>query len=360
MSPPRSGRVRRARGLGGDARPQRGRAPRPDPRRPRPRAHAPGPARSRSSWWRTAPPTAPSSWPRACAPRPSRASGCSPSPMADYGEAMRAGILAAARRRRGRVRRRLLRRRPSSISSLPQLTRVGRSGHRGGVEAGARHPRHAAVAPAADHRRVRAWSCGVLFGLGVSDTHGMKAMRRETVEPIVRQCRFGTDLFDTEFVLRADRAGLAIAEVPVTVEERRPLAHADRPPRSPGTVFGLSGCASSSGATARTDGFARSRATHRYVGLPTAVGASDPGERGRRGRGRDHRGFGGDDPDLVVCFASPDFVGAMEDIAFALGNLLEPRVLLGMAGGRGRRGCPRGRGRSRRCRCSRRRCPTPR
>ena len=40
--------------------------------------------------------------------------------------------------------------------------------------------------------------------------------------------------------------------------------------------------------------------------------------------------FGGDDPDLVFCFASPDFVGAMEDIAFALGNLLEPRVLLGM------------------------------
>lgn len=60
------------------------------------------------------------------------------------------------------------------------------------------------------------------FGLGVSDTHGMKAMRREVVEPIVRRCRNGTDLFDTELVLRADRAGLVVAEVPVTVEERRP------------------------------------------------------------------------------------------------------------------------------------------
>ena len=39
--------------------------------------------------------------------------------------------------------------------------------------------------------------------------------------------------------------------------------------------------------------------------------------------------FGGDDPDLVVCFASPHFVGAMEDLAFALGNLLEPGVMLG-------------------------------
>jgi glycosyltransferase involved in cell wall biosynthesis len=60
------------------------------------------------------------------------------------------------------------------------------------------------------------------FGLTVSDTHGMKAMRREVVEPIVRRCRNGSDLFDTELVLRADRAGLGVAEVPVTVEERRP------------------------------------------------------------------------------------------------------------------------------------------
>jgi len=50
----------------------------------------------------------------------------------------------------------------------------------------------------------------------------MKAMRRATVEPIARRCRNGTDLFDTELVLRADRAGLVVTEVPVTVEERRP------------------------------------------------------------------------------------------------------------------------------------------
>jgi dolichyl-phosphate beta-glucosyltransferase len=60
------------------------------------------------------------------------------------------------------------------------------------------------------------------FGLHVSDTHGMKGMQRVTVEPIALRCRNGTDLFDTELVLRADRAGLEIAEVPVTVEERRP------------------------------------------------------------------------------------------------------------------------------------------
>jgi small ligand-binding sensory domain FIST len=40
--------------------------------------------------------------------------------------------------------------------------------------------------------------------------------------------------------------------------------------------------------------------------------------------------FGGDDPDLVVCFASPHFVGTMDDLAFALRNLLSPRAMIGM------------------------------
>src|SRR5581483_1536561 len=37
----------------------------------------------------------------------------------------------------------------------------------------------------------------------------------------------------------------------------------------------------------------------------------------------------GDDPDLVVCFASPHFVGAFEDVAGAMRQLLGPRVFLG-------------------------------
>jgi glycosyltransferase involved in cell wall biosynthesis len=60
------------------------------------------------------------------------------------------------------------------------------------------------------------------FGLRVSDTHGIKAMRREALVPVVDRCRFGTDLFDTEVVLRAERAGLRVAEVPVFVRESRP------------------------------------------------------------------------------------------------------------------------------------------
>jgi glycosyltransferase AglD len=60
------------------------------------------------------------------------------------------------------------------------------------------------------------------FSLSVSETHGMKAMRRAPVETLLRQCRFVSDLFDTELVIRTERAGLSIAELPARTQERRP------------------------------------------------------------------------------------------------------------------------------------------
>jgi glycosyltransferase involved in cell wall biosynthesis len=60
------------------------------------------------------------------------------------------------------------------------------------------------------------------FGLSVSDTHGMKVLRRQPLIPLAERCRFGTDLFDTELILRAERAGLKSDEVPVIVQELRP------------------------------------------------------------------------------------------------------------------------------------------
>lgn len=76
------------------------------------------------------------------------------------------------------------------------------------------------------------------FGLQVSDTHGMKALQRAAVDPVARACHFGTDLFDTELVLRCERAGLPVVELPVVVVERRP----SRSPiwrRVPRTLGGL-------------------------------------------------------------------------------------------------------------------------
>jgi len=60
------------------------------------------------------------------------------------------------------------------------------------------------------------------FGLTVSDTHGMKALRRAAVLPIAEICKFRTDLFDSELVIRAERGGLRVVDLPVAVVETRP------------------------------------------------------------------------------------------------------------------------------------------
>jgi len=70
--------------------------------------------------------------------------------------------------------------------------------------------------------RVFTWVLRVGFGLGVSDTHGMKALDRAAVLPLAEACRSDGELFDTELILRAERAGLPVEELAVTVAERRP------------------------------------------------------------------------------------------------------------------------------------------
>ena len=81
-------------------------------------------------------------------------------------------------------------------------------------------------------------SLRVLFGMRVSDTHGMKAMRRAAVEPYARVSMSGRDLFDTELVLRVERGGLRTAEIPIDVREMRP-ARTSIVRRVPRTIVGL-------------------------------------------------------------------------------------------------------------------------
>lgn len=59
------------------------------------------------------------------------------------------------------------------------------------------------------------------FGLRTVDTHGMKVMKRVPLAPYVEMSGSRPDLYDTELVIRAERAGLRIASIPVVVEERR-------------------------------------------------------------------------------------------------------------------------------------------
>ncbi|MDP2210714.1 MAG: glycosyltransferase family 2 protein [Candidatus Aquicultor sp.] len=78
----------------------------------------------------------------------------------------------------------------------------------------------------------------ILFNTKLSDTHGMKAFRRKKIEPLVLQSRMSKDLFDTELILRAERNGLRIKEIPVVIEEKR-AARSSILKRIPRTVFGL-------------------------------------------------------------------------------------------------------------------------
>jgi glycosyltransferase involved in cell wall biosynthesis len=57
-----------------------------------------------------------------------------------------------------------------------------------------------------------------------TDTHGLKAFRRETVIPIVEECVIDRDLFSSELVIRAGRGGLRVLEIPIRLDEKRPPA----------------------------------------------------------------------------------------------------------------------------------------
>jgi len=102
-------------------------------------------------------------------------------------------------------------------------------------------------APGADDRRSPLRRAGtlvfnlllrVLFRSRVSDTHGMKMVRRTVVETVAPLVTSTLDLFDTELVLRAERAGFRIKEVPAVVEELRD-ARSSFLSRVPRTVLGL-------------------------------------------------------------------------------------------------------------------------
>jgi glycosyltransferase involved in cell wall biosynthesis len=62
----------------------------------------------------------------------------------------------------------------------------------------------------------------LLLGFRGTDTHGLKAFRREALITTVQACLVEKDVFASEFVIRADRGGIRIREVPVRIVEKRP------------------------------------------------------------------------------------------------------------------------------------------
>ena len=61
-----------------------------------------------------------------------------------------------------------------------------------------------------------------LFRTALSDTHGMKAIRKEHINKHIDKVVSTQDLFDTELLLRIERSNQIIKETPAEVNEIRP------------------------------------------------------------------------------------------------------------------------------------------
>ena len=80
------------------------------------------------------------------------------------------------------------------------------------------------------HRRLatRAYNALLRLTLGFrgTDTHGLKALRRAALLPVLGRCVTDADVFASELVIRAQRAGVRIREIPVELREKRaPSVH---------------------------------------------------------------------------------------------------------------------------------------
>ena len=62
----------------------------------------------------------------------------------------------------------------------------------------------------------------ITLGFKGTDTHGLKAFRRTALLDTVRACLVDKDVYASEFVIRAERGGVRIKEIPVRVIEKRP------------------------------------------------------------------------------------------------------------------------------------------
>jgi glycosyltransferase involved in cell wall biosynthesis len=61
----------------------------------------------------------------------------------------------------------------------------------------------------------------IILGFKGTDTHGVKAFRKKELMPVLDKCVVGKDIFASEFVIRTQKAGLKILEVPISLDEKR-------------------------------------------------------------------------------------------------------------------------------------------
>jgi len=81
----------------------------------------------------------------------------------------------------------------------------------------------------------------ILFQTSLSDTHGMKAIRRNNIQKEINNVISSQDIFDTELLIRIEKSGFKIQEVPTKVNEIRPSVSVifKRIPRTLKSLFRL-------------------------------------------------------------------------------------------------------------------------
>ena len=62
----------------------------------------------------------------------------------------------------------------------------------------------------------------LFYGFQGTDTHGIKAFKREKSIDIVKACKTSKDIFATELIIRMERSGFYMCEIPLEIEETRP------------------------------------------------------------------------------------------------------------------------------------------
>lgn len=79
----------------------------------------------------------------------------------------------------------------------------------------------------------------IMYGFKGTDTHGIKLIKRKVVKTVLPLCRTKTGIFDTEFILKAQREGFTTEDIPIEVKELRPPRFAGRFLQTPIDIYFL-------------------------------------------------------------------------------------------------------------------------
>ncbi|KKQ41214.1 MAG: group 2 family glycosyl transferase [Microgenomates group bacterium GW2011_GWC1_37_8] len=79
----------------------------------------------------------------------------------------------------------------------------------------------------------------IFYGFKGSDTHGIKVFKRSVLNNIYKKCKTTSGIFDSEFVIRAQRMGFKIMDYPVSIQEIRSSRFSKRFFQTPKDILNL-------------------------------------------------------------------------------------------------------------------------